>query len=220
MAIGSFSDAAETDILSKEFGATNYTAPATHYVGLSSTSPGDTGSGITEPSTGSYAGQTLTNNTTNWGVTGDTAQNNTAISFPQATAPGWGARLRYWFIKVTNGAGALRAWGQLVGSYLDFTADSSTDTITSTSHGYVNGTPVLVESQGGSLPGGLSADTTYYVINATTNTFKLSATLGGSAIDLTSNGTGRLRVAEDKSQDVTSGTTFTIPVGGLQVKLD
>lgn len=72
-----------------------------------------------------------------------------------------------------------------------FTADSATDTLTATAHGLSNGEVVLVQSTG-TLPGGLSASTRYYVINQATNTFQLSATSGGSAIDITSNGTGTL----------------------------
>lgn len=71
-----------------------------------------------------------------------------------------------------------------------FTADDSTDVITANAHGLVNGDAVQVSNSGGGLPGGLSAATTYYVISSTTNTFQLSATLGGAAINLSSAGTG------------------------------
>ncbi len=71
-----------------------------------------------------------------------------------------------------------------------FTADSTTDTATATAHGMVNGTPVCVVNTGGSLPGGLIIKTVYYVVNKTSNTFQLSLTAGGSAVDITSNGTG------------------------------
>jgi hypothetical protein len=218
---GSFSDTVENRVLSKEFGATNYTAPVTHYVGLSSTDPGEAGAGITEPSTGSYAGQSYTNNTTNWpAASGGSSSNGTAISFPQATAPGYGALVRFWFIKETNGAGALVTYGRLQGAFKYFTVVSATDVFTSTSHGLVDGTPVIVENENGALPTGLSANTTYYIINSTTNTFKLSATLGGSAIDITADGSGTNKIAEDKAQTVNSGTTLTIPIGGIVITLD
>lgn len=69
-----------------------------------------------------------------------------------------------------------------------FTADSSTDVVTFTGYTPVNGERVVVSSSG-SLPGGLSAGT-YWVINASSNTSKLSATRGGSAVNITSAGTG------------------------------
>lgn len=70
-----------------------------------------------------------------------------------------------------------------------FTADASTDTITASSHGLSNGDRVLLTSTT-ALPAGLSANTVYYVINSATNTFKLSATAGGPAINITDAGTG------------------------------
>lgn len=70
----------------------------------------------------------------------------------------------------------------------DFTAATS-DVITSASHGLANANTVVVSTTN-TLPGGLSTGTVYYVINATTNTFKLSTSQGGSAVDITDTGTG------------------------------
>jgi hypothetical protein len=71
-----------------------------------------------------------------------------------------------------------------------FTVNPSTDVITSNNHLRSNGGAVQVFNSSGTLPNGLLPNTTYYVINATPNTFQLSATSGGPAIDITSNGTG------------------------------
>jgi hypothetical protein len=76
---------------------------------------------------------------------------------------------------------------------LTFTADSGTDTFTSASHGFANGDKVSVSATT-TLPTGLSAATIYYIISITTNTFQLSTTLGGSAVNITSNGTGTLTI--------------------------
>jgi hypothetical protein len=70
------------------------------------------------------------------------------------------------------------------------TANSSTDILTAADHGFVNGDPVNFANAGGALPGGLSANVTYWVIAATSGTFQVAATPGGSAINLTTNGTG------------------------------
>lgn len=70
-----------------------------------------------------------------------------------------------------------------------FTTDFTTDYLTSTGHGLSNGDRVMVYS-GTTLPAPLAANTVYFVVNKTTDTFKLSLTSGGSAIDLTDNGTG------------------------------
>ena len=67
--------------------------------------------------------------------------------------------------------------------------DSTNDTITQTTHPFSNGDQLIYGNEGGSQNVGLTDGTTYYVVSATTNTFKLSATSGGSAINLTSGGT-------------------------------
>lgn len=71
-----------------------------------------------------------------------------------------------------------------------FTADAGTDVCTATSHGLTDGDMLFVANTGGALPTGLSANTPYYVRDATTNTFKLATSFGGSAIDITGAGTG------------------------------
>lgn len=83
----------------------------------------------------------------------------------------------------------LNSWGNGAFSQPSFTADDTTDTITSAGHGLSDDRAVRLFTDG-VLPGGLSVGTTYYVINATADTFQLSATLGGSAIDITDTGTG------------------------------
>jgi hypothetical protein len=70
-----------------------------------------------------------------------------------------------------------------------FTNVAATDVITSAAHGRQDGDKVHVASSG-TLPAPLSAGTTYFVRDATTNTFKLALSSGGSAIDLTDTGSG------------------------------
>lgn len=65
-----------------------------------------------------------------------------------------------------------------------FTALAATDVCTSAGHGLTNGKIVRVAGPG--LPAGISAGISYHVVSASTDTFKLSLTLGGAAIDLTS----------------------------------
>jgi hypothetical protein len=70
-----------------------------------------------------------------------------------------------------------------------FTANATTDYITSVAHGLSNG-DVVVLTTTVTLPAGLSLLTPYYVINKTTDTFQLSLTSGGTNIDITDTGTG------------------------------
>lgn len=63
------------------------------------------------------------------------------------------------------------------------------NTITSAAHGFPNNSRVVFTSTD-TVPAGLTSGTTYYVVSTATNTFQVSATLGGSAIDITDVGTG------------------------------
>lgn len=71
-----------------------------------------------------------------------------------------------------------------------FTA-ATTDVITLAAHGLLAGDRLRFTTTG-TLPAGLSLATTYYVIASGlgANTFKVSATLGGAAVDITDTGTG------------------------------
>lgn len=69
---------------------------------------------------------------------------------------------------------------------MEATLDQSTDVFTSFAHGLTNGQQVLVyDVMTAGLPTGFTEGTVYFVVNATTDTFQLSATSGGSAITVT-----------------------------------
>lgn len=66
------------------------------------------------------------------------------------------------------------------------TLDAATDVFTSFSHGFTDGMRVtLADVNGAGLPTGFTEGDIYFVVSATTNTFQLSATSGGSAITVT-----------------------------------
>ena len=71
-----------------------------------------------------------------------------------------------------------------------FTVDPATDILTLKGDSPTNGDTFRISNSGGLIPGGLATETDYYVVNATGSTCKLSLTAGGSAIDITSAGTG------------------------------
>jgi hypothetical protein len=76
--------------------------------------------------------------------------------------------------------------------------------VTWNAHGKANNTAVVFSTTG-ALPTGLTVGTTYYVTAAATNTFQLSATMGGAAITTTGTQTGTH----------TCRTTSTAPVDRL-----
>lgn len=104
----SFSNYLENKVLLHVFGATAYTAPATLYVGLFTSDPGEGGTG-TEVSGGSYARQTIA-----FTVAANQASNTAAVEFPTATAS-WGT-VTYAAIYDAVSGGNLMAYGALTTS--------------------------------------------------------------------------------------------------------
>jgi hypothetical protein len=78
-----------------------------------------------------------------------------------------------------------------------FTADAATDVCTCSGHGFPNGRAVTLEvSVNPAGPGGLASFVVYYVRDATSDTFRLSATPGGAPVDIATNGSGTQRVSD------------------------
>lgn len=94
-------------------------------------------------------------------------------------------------------------------------ATSSVVTITNASpgvvsyaaHPFVNGQPVVLTTTG-TLPTGLTAGTTYYVVSAAAGTFQLAATAGGTSINTSTAGSG-VHTCTAVGNTVIAGTTVT-----------
>lgn len=74
-----------------------------------------------------------------------------------------------------------------------FTADNTTEILTSTAHGFTDGEgPYVVSNSGGALPAGLSATTLYWVsvIDADTYTLNTGRSDARVPVTFTDNGTG------------------------------
>lgn len=112
--MGSFSDAVETAVLTA-FTGTAFTVPSTLYLGFSTTTVNDDGTGITEPSGNNYSRLAVAMNTTTWTVSGNTMTN--AIALTTATASGsWGTLTDCFLISTASGAGTLYAADVLASS--------------------------------------------------------------------------------------------------------
>lgn len=84
--------------------------------------------------------------------------------------------------------------------------NTSTDELTSASHGMTTETAVTFWNSGGGLPTGLSEGTIYYIRNTGTNTFTLhptalDATNNSSKIDISSSGTGTTKILRGLTYD-------------------
>jgi len=62
---------------------------------------------------------------------------------------------------------------------------AAADTVTVAGHTLSNGDQVFFTNSGGTLPAGLTSRTIYFVVSSAANTFKVSATLAGAAVDIT-----------------------------------
>jgi len=119
-------------------------------------------------------------------------------------------------------AGTQKAWSPAGASarraFSVDAADVTADTITSAAHGLVNGNSVLVWATiGAVLPTGLAEDTEYFVVGAATDTFQLSATFGGAAINLTAIGDGDVQKFTPEvfaGQGTYQVSTFTVSLPG------
>jgi hypothetical protein len=102
----------------------------------------------------------------------------------------------YRCVFIHNAHGSLTLQGPRVwigGSRCTVTAVD--DTFTCTSHGFADGEAVRLEAEYASdtLPVGVDNATTYYVRNSAANTFKLAASVGGAAVNVTADGTATVR---------------------------
>lgn len=93
---------------------------------------------------------------------------------------------------------AIEKWGR-AGSQAS-TANASSDEVEATNHGLADGQIVYLSTTG-AMPTGLEEDTIYYVVSASSNAFQLATEAGGSAISISTNGTGSLSYH----------TAFTLP---------
>jgi hypothetical protein len=70
------------------------------------------------------------------------------------------------------------------GTEFEFYVDATGDKILKVAHGLLNDQKVVFYN--GTAPGGLSEGTVYFIVNKTTDDFQVATTLGGAAINLTS----------------------------------
>jgi microcystin-dependent protein len=87
---------------------------------------------------------------------------------------------------------------------------ASPGVVTWSSHGRQNGDPVKFSTTG-ALPTGLTADTTYYIINKTANTFQLAATPGGTAINTSGSQSGTHTAIHAPHGCANDLSTFNVP---------
>lgn len=113
---GQFTPYLAKKLLDHVFGGTAYTAPASLYVGLSTTTPTASGGNFTEPTGNGYSRVSVAQNTTKWpnatGSTNGQKENGEAVTFPTASGEGWGVVTHFGVFDAVS-SGNLLVWGPL-----------------------------------------------------------------------------------------------------------
>lgn len=155
-----------------------------------------------------YSGST--DQTITFATGGASSNGQTYSALGTGDCPGW---------EVFDSSGSpKRIWWGLWSPVLDATAQNTGDTITKTSHGLVNTTKIVF--QPGYTPTGLTAGTVYFVVGATTNTFQVATTSGGSAVAITADSTvgqvtyGLVKVIAN------AGDSLVVSTGGITTAAD
>ncbi len=118
---------------------------------------------------------------------------------------GAGATVRW--VGLWNG-GTFQGYAANAGVPKEFIVTVATDTVNCLSHGYVDTNKIVF--YGDTTPAGLTEGTVYYVRDATTDTFKVAASPGGAAIDLTSAGGAACNVSAITEETYGGGGTHTV----------
>lgn len=155
------------------------------------------GTGANEFSGGGYARPAVTFAAASGGTRLLSAA--TGITVPTGETVRW---LGLW------GGGVFKGYAPNAGSPKEFIASAATDTVTCPSHGYVDTNKIVF--YGDTVPAGLTEGTVYYVRDATADTFKVSASAGGAAIDLTSAGGSACVVSTITEEAYGGGGTHTV----------
>ena len=203
----------ETQILDEIFNAGAGTFPsADPYVALHSAAPGETGAN--EVTGGSYARQ----QTAFGAASGNTLSNTPAITFsgmPAGDVVGWS-------IWDSASSGACFWTGLFSVTSRVFTCDAGDitgDTLTSPAHGFANDSRIILEDvEAETIPTDFSYTTFYWVVGTATDTFQLSTSQGGGAVNVTDKGAGIARLCVITT--LTAGNTFTIAAGDLDIYID
>lgn len=147
----------------------------------------------TEPSGNAYAPVALTGSNFANNASSKTIANTAQIVFPTASGGSWGEIVGIAIKNGSSGSNYLRTSYLAPSSYFAFTGKASDDYITAPGHTFTNGQKVVFLTIDDSvLPTGLTQGTIYYVIGVSGNTFQVSATSGGSAINISADGAGKV----------------------------
>lgn len=170
-------------------------------VSLHTAFPGTTGA--SECAGGGYARQAIAFGAPSGGVS---LQTGSSV-FTVAQTVRW---VGYW-----QGATWLFACPAGGASPKNFTIDPPNDTVQSPLHGWSDGQQIAIFN--GTAPAGVTEGAVLYVRDATANTFKVSATLGGAAIDMTTAPSWGAVIAAVTGYAYPTAGTFTLSSSSIVI---
>jgi len=207
------SDSAENTVLDDIFNAgSGFSLSADPWVSLHTADPGETGAN--EVTGGSYGRQQVAFGAASSGTLSNSAQVD-FTGMPTTTTYAWGV-----WTASTGGTCLWTGWSSTVHKLFVVTAaDLTGNTIQSPGHGFTNDDRVVFEQVAGlGLPTGITAGTIYWVLATTTDTYTISTTQDGTAVDITAEGVGLAHKVIGRA--TTSGQTLRIAAGDLDIFLD
>lgn len=158
------------------------------HISLHSGYPGTTGASEISGGSPAYARAAVT-----WSAAASSvlsASNQPSLNIPAASTILW---MGFWNSLTLTAASNFFGGVPLgSGAPVIATAAMAGDAFTSPAHPFVSGDTVVLLDTLGSLPAGITEGTKYWVRDLTTDTFKVSATDGGTAIDLTTSGVAKV----------------------------
>lgn len=153
------------------------------YASLHDNVPNDSGSNEISGGSPAYARKSVTFNTAASGSM--TVSNSPVFDVPA------GKTIYYMGLWDASTSGNFLGFQPINGGTirLGATVLASSDVFTSYAHGLVDNDVIALQTIiNGSIPTGLSTTTLYYVVSSATDTFKVSLTQGGSAVNVTTDG--------------------------------
>ncbi len=198
-------------------GLQNSAADGSLYWSLHTADPGAAGSQTTSEATyTSYARQAASRTgSTGLTVSGNSMSNTGVITFPTST--GGSNDITHWGLGTAlSGAGVLLWYGCLGTVFQGAFTATVADVFTAPGHTLANDERVaLYGIAGTSLPTGITEGTIYWVVGVSGDTFQVSTTQGGAAVNITVAGDGL--AFEATVATITSGLAPTIAAGAAVI---
>lgn len=157
-----------------------------------------------------------------WGAAASEVKQNTGALTIDLPAGTYGF-LTFWNASTGNTSnyrGYAPINGTTVRGFFSVDTALANDQFLSPGHGLANGDRVMLFNVlGTALPTGVTEGTVYFVVNVATDTFKVSTTSGGAAVDLTAVGGGEGYFEKVIPETFASQGQITVAVGALTLDL-